>query len=195
MSFSLVHHCRSPLALQLSRPGTTVPNLCLPVTCRPRSSRLPYSRNWHHGNAQRPTPRGQRHWRPRLTDKHTHSHAQAPRLPCSFTAAAQRGTVQLPDEGMERERATEESGAVIDRHQNLCSTSSSITLLSPYKLHSSLHKHFEIVLTDDHICFVSVLLFLFLPMTHRRVYFLYEYIFYSRFCFFMRRTLEDWGLL
>lgn len=83
-----------------------------------------------------------------------------------------------------RERKPEEERAVIDRHQNLCNTSSSVTLVSPYKWHSSLHKHFEIVLTDDHICFVSVILFLFLPMTHRRVYFLYEYIFYSRFFFF-----------
>lgn len=159
MSFSLVHHhCSSPLALQLSGPVTPVLNLIhLPVTCRSRSSRLPYSRNWHHGNAQRPTPRGQRHWRPRLMD--THSHAQAPRLPCSFTAAAQRGTVQLPDEGMEGEKDGGER-AVIDRHQNLCNTSSSITLLSPYQRHPSLHKHFEIVLTDDHICFLSVLIFL-----------------------------------
>lgn len=113
----------------------------------------------------------------------THSHAQAPRLPCSFTAAAQRRTVQLPHEGDgEREKDGGER-AVIDRHQNIRNTSSSITLLSPYKRHSSLHKHFEIVLMDDHVCFVSVLLFLYLPMTHRRVYFLYEYIFYSRFCF------------
>lgn len=34
---------------------------------RSRSSRLPYSWNWHHSNAQRPAPCGQRHWRPRLT--------------------------------------------------------------------------------------------------------------------------------
>lgn len=70
-----------------------------------------------------------------------HSHAQAPRLPCSYTAAAQRGTVQLPDEGTEREKAGGEQ-AVIDRHQNLCNTSSRITLLSPCKGHSSLHEHF-----------------------------------------------------
>lgn len=42
-----------------------------------------------------------------------------------------RRTVQLPDEGMEREDGGEQ--AVIDRHQNLCDTSSSITLLSPSK--------------------------------------------------------------
>lgn len=66
--------------------------------------------------------------------------------------------------------------AVVDRHQNLCNTSSSVPLLSPYKCHSSLHKHFEIVLTDDHICFVSVLLFLFLPLT-KELPFLYEIYF------------------
>lgn len=116
----------------------------------------------------------------------THSHAQAPRLPCSFTAAAQRRTVQLPHEGDgEREKDGGER-AVIDRHQNLRNTSSSITLLSPYKRHSSLHKHFEIVLTDDHVCFVSVLLFLYLPMTHEEftfcmnIFFTLDFVFHEK---------------
>lgn len=34
--------------------------------CRSRSGGLPNSRNWHHSFIQRPTPRGQRHRRPRL---------------------------------------------------------------------------------------------------------------------------------
>lgn len=44
-----------------------------------------------------------------------------------------RGTVQLPDEGTERGKDGGER-AVIDRHQNLCDTSSRITLLSPSKM-------------------------------------------------------------
>lgn len=91
--------------------------LILLVPCRSRSCRLPYIRNWHHSYVQCPTPRRQRQRRPRLMDMRTHTRiAQAPRLPCSFTAAAQRGTVQLPFRGMKREKDGGKQ-AVIDCHQ------------------------------------------------------------------------------
>ena len=67
---------------------------------------------------------------------HTHPHRVTPRHPDCPAAPPPRLRLKLtrsPDEGMEREEDGGER-AVIDYHQNLCDTSSSITLLSPLQM-------------------------------------------------------------
>lgn len=105
--------------------------------------------------------------------------AQALRLPCSFTAAAQTGTVSLKTGGMKREDRG--SQTIIVLTPNLWNTSCRLPLLSPYGWHLRLYKNkqtknFEIVLTNLFLC-----LFCCFSQWHSEVYFLYEYIFYSNF--------------
>lgn len=105
---------------------------------------------------------GEQGWRTH-TYTHTNSHAQALRLPRSFTAAAQRKTVLF---GSPRGDGKKNKLKKIKNKQG--QGRAGLHWLSPkslqqchcpflfYKWRSSLHKRF--VLTDDHICFVSVML-------------------------------------
>lgn len=128
MSFSLVHYCSSP-ALQLSCPVTPVLNrIYLPVTCRSRSSRLPYSRNWYPGNAQRPTPCGQRHWRPRLMDTLTVT-LRHPDCPAALRPQLREGLFSSHTRGW-RGRKTEESGPSLTVTK-FSATPSPVSLSSP----------------------------------------------------------------
>lgn len=126
-----------------------------PVICRSRSRRLPYSRNWHHGNPQRPSPCGQRQWRPRLTDMVMQTHnsgTQTALQPDSHIS--QRDPFSSQSRGREKERLSRgKKQAVI--HQNLFNTS--CTALLPAYKHLSLHKCFEIIFFNEFffLCYSS----------------------------------------
>lgn len=63
-------------------------------------------------------------------DTHTQSRSGTQTALQLHGRSSEYGTVQLPDKGMEREKDGGEQ-VVIERHQILCNTTSSIPLLSP----------------------------------------------------------------
>lgn len=126
---------------------------------------------------------------------HAHWKAQAPRVQL-HGRSSERDCSAPHMKGMLRGKQNNwkkdewESGPSLTVTKTSATPPAASLCFAPYKWHSSLQKCF--VLMDDHICLVSVLLFLFLLMTEKSLLFVWIYFLLLIF-FFIRQSWEDWG--